>query len=53
MKPFSLKSRTLGLEQTKWADKICGIWGIFGRTISTHFGTESTVCPETLAETIV
>ena len=24
-----------------WADKFRGIWGIFGRTISTHFGTVS------------
>ena len=22
-----------------WADKFWGIWGIFGQTISTHFGT--------------
>ena len=27
--------------QTNWADKVWGIWGIFGRTISTHFGTVS------------
>jgi hypothetical protein len=38
---FSLKSRTFGLGQTNWADKFCGIWGIFGQTISTHFGTVS------------
>ena len=24
-----------------WADKFWGIWGIFGQTISTHFGTVS------------
>ena len=24
-----------------WADKFWGIWGIFGRTISTHFGRVS------------
>ena len=42
MKPFfSLKSRTFGLGQTNWADKFWGIWGIFGQTISTHFGTVS------------
>ena len=38
---FSLKSRTFGLGQTNWADKFWGIWGIFGQTISTHFGTVS------------
>ena len=27
--------------QTNWADKFWGIWGIFGQTISTHFGTVS------------
>ena len=36
---FSLKSRTFGLGQTNWADKFWGLWGIFGQTISTHFGT--------------
>jgi hypothetical protein len=42
MKPFfSLKSRTFGLGQTNWANKLTGIWGIFGQTISTHFGTVS------------
>ena len=41
MKPFSLKSQTFGLGQTTWADKFWGIWGIFGQTISTHFGTVS------------
>ena len=30
-----------GLGQTNWADKFWGIWGIFGRFISTHFGTVS------------
>ena len=34
---FSLKSRIFGLEQTNWADKFWGIWGIFGQIISTHF----------------
>ena len=38
---FSLESRTFGLGQTNWADKFWGIWGIFGQTISTHFGTVS------------
>jgi hypothetical protein len=33
-----LKSRTFGLGQTNWADKVWGIWGIFGQTISTYFG---------------
>ena len=32
---------TFGLGQTIWADKFWGIWGIFGRFISTHFGTVS------------
>ena len=38
---FSLKSRIFGLGQTNWADKFWGISGIFGQTISTHFGTVS------------
>ena len=38
---FSLKSRTFGLGQTNWADKFWGIWGVFGQTISTHFGAAS------------
>jgi hypothetical protein len=41
MKLFSLKTRTFGLGQTNWAYKFWGIWGIFGQTISTHFGTVS------------
>ena len=36
---FSSKSGTFGLGQTNWADKFWGIWGIFGQTISTHFGS--------------
>ena len=40
---FSLKSITFGLWQTNWADKFWGIWGNFGQTISTHFGSESLV----------
>jgi hypothetical protein len=31
----------LGTGQTSWAGKFWGIWGIFGQTISTHFGTVS------------
>ena len=38
---FSSKSQTFGLGQTIWADKFWGIWGIFGRFISTHFCTVS------------
>jgi hypothetical protein len=34
-----LQSRTFVLRQTNWTDKILGIGGIFGQTISTHFGT--------------
>ena len=37
MKSFFIE--TFGLEQTIWADNFWGIWGIFGRFISTHFGT--------------
>ena len=37
MKSFFIE--TFGLEQTIWADKFWGIWGLFGRFISTHFGT--------------
>ena len=38
---FSFKCRSFGLGQTNQADKFLGIWVIFGRTISTHFGTVS------------
>ena len=38
---FSSKSQTFGLGQTIWVDTFWGIWGIFSRTISTHFGTVS------------
>ena len=41
MKPISLKSRAFGIGQTNWADKFWGIYGIFGQTISTHFGKVS------------
>ena len=43
MKPFSSKSQTFGIGQTNWTDKFLDIWGIFGQTISTHFGTVSPV----------
>ena len=38
---FSSKSQNFGLGQTIWTDKFWGIWVIFGRFISTHFGTVS------------
>ena len=38
---FSSKSQTFGLGQTIWADKFCGILGIFRQFISTHFVTVS------------
>ena len=38
---FFWKSQTFGLGQTNWAKKFGGIWGIFSRIISTHFGTVS------------
>ena len=38
---FSSKSQTFGLGQTNWPDTFWVIWGIFGRYISTHFGTVS------------
>ena len=41
MKPFLSKSQTFGLGQKNWADKFGGIWGIFARFVSTHFGTLS------------
>ena len=41
--PFLSKFQTYGLGQTIWADKFGGIWGIFGRFISTHFGTVSSL----------
>ena len=41
---FFQKPWTLGLEQTFWAETFWGIRGIFGRTISTHFGAVSP-CP--------
>ena len=34
---------TFGLGQTFWTDYFWGIWGIFGRTISSHFGTVSSL----------
>jgi hypothetical protein len=38
-----VKSRTFGLGQTNWVDKLLGIWGIFVQTISTHFGAVSPI----------
>ena len=38
---FFQKSQTFGLGQTNWAENVGGIWSIFGRFISTHFGTVS------------
>ena len=41
---FFPKSQTFGLGQTNWAKNFRnfgGIWGIFGQTINTHFGTVS------------
>ena len=37
MKPFFIEIQNLWA----WADKFWGIWGFFGQTISTHFGTVS------------
>ena len=34
---FSSKSQTYGLGQTIWTNTFWGIWGIFGRFISTNF----------------
>ena len=36
---FFIEIQAFGLGQTNWADKFWGIWGIFGQTISTHFGS--------------
>ena len=36
-----MKSQTFGLGQTIWTDIFWGIWGTFGRFISTDFGTLS------------
>jgi hypothetical protein len=35
MKPFFIEIQNFWA----WADKFWGIWGIFGQTINTHFGT--------------
>ena len=40
---FFQKSRTFGLGQTFWAEMFWGFWGIFGRTINTHFGNVSSM----------
>ena len=42
-KAFFQKSRTYEPGKTFWAEMFWGIWGIFGRTISTHFGTVSSL----------
>ena len=39
---FFFKFQTFGLGQTFWAEIFWGIWG-FGWTISTHFGTVSSL----------
>ena len=39
MKPFFIGIQNFWA----WPDKFLDIWGIFGQTISTHFGTESLV----------
>ena len=41
MKSFFIEIQNFWDGQTNWVDKFWGIWGIFGRTISTHFGTVS------------
>ena len=41
MTPFFIEIPNFGLGQTIWVDKFWGIWGIFGRFISTHFGKVS------------
>mgnify|MGYP007023058757 CR=1 FL=1 len=40
---FSLKSRNFGLWQTNWTEKSWSIWGIFGQTFNTRFGTMSSL----------
>ena len=41
MIPFFIEIPNFWVGQTNRADKFWSIWGIFGRTISTHFGTVS------------
>ena len=41
MKPFFIEIPNFWDWADKWADKFWDIWGIFGRNISTHFGTVS------------
>ena len=41
MKPFFIEIQIFGHGQTNRADKFWSIWGIFGQTISTQFGTVS------------
>ena len=40
---FWSETWTTDAQWTNWADKFCGIWGIFGQTISTNFGTVGSV----------
>ena len=40
---FFQKSLTFGLGRTFWEKHFWGLWSIFGRTISTHFGNVSTL----------
>ena len=39
--PFFIEIPNFWVGQTNRAEKFWSIWGIFGRTISTHFGTVS------------
>ena len=52
MKSFSLKFKTFGLGQTNWVNKFWGIWGTCGQTISTHFGTVSSLSMVSIIELV-
>ena len=52
MNPFFIKIPNCWLEQTNWVDKYSGIWGIFGQTISTHFGTVSPLSIFSIVQTL-
>ena len=41
MKPFFIEIQNFWAWADKLGRKLWGIWGIFGQTISTHFGTVS------------
>ena len=43
MKPFFIEIQNFWAWSDKLGDKFWGIWGIFGQTISTHFGTVSSL----------